>query len=532
MQNRISFAVIGCGRWGRNHVRTLLQVEGAELRYVCDSDAAALAALPQLPSTTEKIDLPARAFEDATLDAVVVATPAVTHYQLAQQALAAGKHVLVEKPLALYVDEAEALVAQARQENRKLMVGHVLLYHPAIQKIRQLIEANELGRLQYLYSNRLNLGSIRSEENILWSFAPHDLSVLQYLIGAQPIHIDAYGGTFVQPGIQDVTLTTLAFPENVKAHIHVSWLHPFKEQRLVVIGDKNMVVFEDTRSEDKLRLCAKGFDVISGETTKREGEFTPVAFDATPPLQLELEHFCDCIANDITPRTDGLHGVAVLRMLSEAQRALENNANKVRAARTSLTKSDSQGVHPTAIVDENVTIGTGSKIWHFSHLLSGAQIGEYCSIGQNVVVGNNVRIGNQVKIQNNVSVYEGVELEDFVFCGPSMVFTNVLDPRSEFPQRGSEHYHKTLVRTGATLGANCTIVAGVTIGEYAFVGAAAVVTKDVAAYAQVVGNPAKQTGWRCRCGEKLPSAAKQDLVCSRCEQGYRQENGALIPQTA
>ena len=176
-------------------------------------------------------------------------------------------------------------------------------------------------------------------------------------------------------------------------------------------------------------------------------------------------------------------------------------------------------VHESAYVDDNVTIGARTKIWHFSHIQSGSKIGRKVSIGQNVNVGNNVSIGDFVKIQNNVSVYEGVTLEDYVFCGPSMVFTNVIDPRCKYPQRGAEFYHKTLVKTGASIGANATIVCGNTVGRHAFVGAGAVVTKDVPDYALMVGVPAKRVGWACECGEILPKF-KQEIKCSRCGIAY------------
>ena len=176
-------------------------------------------------------------------------------------------------------------------------------------------------------------------------------------------------------------------------------------------------------------------------------------------------------------------------------------------------------IHPSAFVDDGCTIGKGTKIWHYSHIQSHARIGEKCSVGQNVNVGNNVKIGNFVKIQNNVSVYEGVELEDYVFCGPSMVFTNVLNPRCEFPQRGSDFYHRTLVKRGASIGANATIVCGNTIGRYAFIGAGAVVTKDVPDYALVVGNPGRIVGWMCRCGNKL-HFKDGNASCSKCQRNY------------
>ncbi|MEG8988469.1 acyltransferase [Ignavibacteria bacterium 4148-Me] len=184
--------------------------------------------------------------------------------------------------------------------------------------------------------------------------------------------------------------------------------------------------------------------------------------------------------------------------------------------------------HESAYIDENVEIGEGTKIWHFSHIQSGARIGKFCVIGQNVNIGNNVIIGNYVKIQNNVSVYEGVTLEDYVFCGPSMVFTNVLNPRSLYPQKGSEYYIKTLVKYGATLGANCTIVCGVTIGKFAFVGAGAVVTKDVPDYGLVVGNPAKLIGWMSEAGEKLIFDTNGIAFCKKSNKKYQLKDGIVV----
>jgi len=184
-------------------------------------------------------------------------------------------------------------------------------------------------------------------------------------------------------------------------------------------------------------------------------------------------------------------------------------------------------IHESSYVDDNVQIGEGTKIWHFCHIQAGARVGKYCTLGQNVNVGNNVVIGNYVKIQNNVSVYEGVILEDYVFCGPSMVFTNVIDPRSKYPQRGAEFYHKTLVKMGTSIGANATVVCGNTIGRHAFIGAGAVVTKDVPDYALMVGVPARQVGWVCECGEVLPKF-EENVKCPRCGLKYALRGGKLI----
>ena len=528
-ENDFQLAIIGCGRWGKNHIRTAVDLFGAQLRYICDIDENQLKTVRDLaPEAQFTTDLN-RVLSDKDVNAVIISTPAETHYDVARFALEKGKHVLVEKPLALFSYQARELDTLARAKKRVLMVGHLLIYHPAIRKIKELIDQGALGKLEYIYSNRLNLGTVRKEENILWSFAPHDISVLQYLIESNPIDVDATGGIFLQPGIHDVTLTMLRYPNNILAHIHVSWLHPFKEHRLVVIGDKSMIVFEDTRPEDKLILYPKGIDWIRGELIQRDEGFEVVDFESAMPLKLEQQHFFECVVNGTPPLTDGKNGIHVLEILEEAQKKLESKTTEKPAPADTGKPRDSQSyfVHETAVVDDGCEIGEGTKIWHYSHVQSGAKIGSNCSLGQNVNVGNNVRIGNHVKIQNNVSVYEGVELEDYVFCGPSMVFTNVLNPRSEFPQRGSKFYIPTKVKYGASIGANATIVCGTTIGRFAFIGAGAVVTRDVPDYALVVGNPAKIVGWMCRCGAKLDFSDGSSAVCRKCGRQYEKDGMAV-----
>jgi len=522
-------AIVGCGRWGTNHVKTAGKVFGEGLKYVCDLDPKNLERVKEISGGTKCVTHLEEVLKDPEIHAVVIATPAETHYALARQCLEANKNVLVEKPMALFSYQARELDHLATERKRILMVGHLLLYHPAIRKIKQLIQDGTVGKLQYIYSNRLNLGTVRKEENILWSFAPHDISVLQYLIEEDPIEIDAKGGIFLQPGIHDVTLTILRYPRNIHAHIHVSWLHPFKEHRLVVIGDKSMVVFEDSKKQHKLLLYPKGIDWVRGEPQKRDADYQVVDYSHEEPLQLELEHFIQCVKTGTPPLADGKNGIKVLEILEQAQARLESKeaGNGNPKKRFPTGPQQKFFVHETAVVEEGCEIGEGTKIWHFSHIQKGAVIGKNCTLGQNVNVGNKVRIGNFVKIQNNVSVYEGVELEDYVFCGPSMVFTNVLNPRCEFPQRGSEHYRPTVVRYGASIGANATILCGKTIGRFAFIGAGAVVTKDVPDYALIVGNPGRIAGWMCRCGTKL-KFSENIGKCSRCERLYRKTEETVI----
>jgi len=527
--NSFQVAVVGCGRWGRNHAKTSRRIFGASLRYLCDIDPANLEKVKDVAGEAKLVDSLDHVLQDPEVNAIILATPVETHYALAKKCLEADKNVLVEKPIALFSNQARELEHLAASKRKVLMVGHLLLYHPAVRKIKQLIQEGVIGKLQYIYSNRLNLGAVRKEENILWSFAPHDISVLQFLIEDDPVEIDAKGAIFLQPGIHDVTLTTLKYPRNIHAHIHVSWLHPFKEHRLVIIGDRSMIVFEDSKDENKLVLYPKGIDWINGEPRKREADFQVIEYESTEPLELELRHFGDCVRENRKPLTDGVNAIKVLEILERAQAQLEGHAAEatkepaIKAAKT----EQKFFVHPTAVVDDACQIAEGTKIWHFSHIQKGTVIGKNCTLGQNVNVGSNVRIGNQVKIQNNVSVYEGVELEDYVFCGPSMVFTNILDPRCEFPQRGSEFYVRTLVKYGASIGANATVVCGVTVGRFSFVGAGAVVTKDVPEYALVVGCPARVVGWMCRCGQRLSFDAEA-AECSRCRRAYRKEGDGIV----
>ena len=510
----LGVALIGCGAWGMNHLRVWAEL--GHLRVACDPDPVRLQAVQKLHPELETSLDPVAVLERPDITAVVIATPAPTHAALALRALEHGKHVLVEKPMALTVSEGEQLVAAARHMERVLMVGHVLEYHPAVLKIRQLVDDGTLGRVQYIYSNRLNLGRIRTEENALWSFAPHDIAIVLRLLGGMPEDVACHGGTYLSHGVADVTLTTLRFPNNVRAHIFVSWLHPFKEQRFVVVGDRQMAVFDDTqRWPEKLMLYPHTVDWIGGRVpVAQRAEANPVALDQVEPLWAECAHFARCILQRERPLTGGASGLRVLRVLDAAQRSLEQDS---RPARPLAEAPPPYFVHPTATVDAGAQIGAGTRIWHYTHVMPQASIGRQCNLGQNVFVASRVRIGDGVKIQNNVSVYEGVELEDEVFCGPSMVFTNVLNPRSAI-ERKSE-YRRTLVRRGSTLGANCTIICGVKIGQYALVGSGAVVTKDVPDYALAVGVPARVAGWVCECGERLEFKGEQ-AVCAACGKRY------------
>lgn len=519
-------AVVGAGYWGKNLIRNFYEL-GA-LTAICDSNDLLRANYREKYPEIHFVRSYKEILADHSINAVVLSTPAVTHCELAKQALAEGKHVLVEKPLALTVDEGQEVVSLAEEKEKVLMVGHILQYHSTVVKLKSLIDAGELGKIQYIYSNRLSIGKIRTEENILWSFAPHDISVILMLLGEMPETIYATGGNYLQEQITDVTMTTMDFPSGVKAHIFVSWLHPFKEQKLVIVGDKKMAVFDDV-SKEKLFLYPHKIEWLHRIPVASKAEVELVPIEMTEPLKAECRHFLDCIENGARPNTDGHEGLRVLQVLNACQKSLNNGGGRVELAipkkpneliepnKLKKTIQPSVFVHESSYVDDGVELGQGTSIWHFSHILSGSKIGKNCKIGQNVVIGPRVDIGDGCKIQNNVSIYEGVTLEDNVFCGPSSVFTNVFNPRTHIPRM--KELRQTLVKKGATIGANATIVCGNTIGRYAFIAAGSVVTKDVPDYALMKGNPGRIAGWMCRCGVRLEFSGNS-AVCESCGSAY------------
>jgi len=515
MESKPKVAVIGSGYWGKNLVRNFHQL-GA-LATVCDTRDEALREAEEKfgVGTTKDFD---EVLRDKNINAVVIAAPASQHYQLAKRAMQNGKDVYVEKPLALQVREGEELLELSRKTSRILMVGHILQYHPAVVELKRMVRAGELGRIRYIYSSRLNLGKVRTEENILWSFAPHDISAILYLLNEMPVSLASHGGSFIHQQVADTTLTTCQFKSGVMAHIFVSWIHPFKEQKLTIVGDKAMAVFDDMEPERKLVLYPHRIDWIDRAPVAHKEAAQVVNIPKLEPLRLECEHFLNCVATRETPRTDGQNGVDVLRILQSCEDSVQKGGKPVELVAT----VPKYFAHPTALVDEPCEIGEGTKIWHFSHIMAKSKLGKNCNLGQNVVISPDVTIGNNVKIQNNVSVYTGVILEDDVFCGPSMVFTNVVNPRSHILRR--HEYRQTLVKRGASFGANSTVVCGHTVGKYAFIAAGAVVAKDVPDYALMVGVPAKRIGWMCYCGIRLSESGGK-AECVECGRHYQIENG-------
>ena len=313
-------AVIGCGYWGQNLVRVFHSLQA--LRIVCENVPAradvSRKLAPSVPISEQLVEVLA----DADVEAVVIATPAETHAGIAARALAAGKHVLVEKPLALTYRDGLQLVQQADAAGLVLMVGHILEYHPAVIELVRRARSGELGDIQYIYSNRLNLGKVRTEENILWSFAPHDVAVMLRIVGSMPYEVSATGGAYLQPNIADVTVTNLLFDRGVRGHIFVSWLHPYKEQRLVVVGSKGMAVFDDVSKDRKLVIYDQGIEWIDGQPVPRKKDGEVVALASDEPLREEARHFLQAITNGTRPLTDGESGLSVLQVLQSAQRSL------------------------------------------------------------------------------------------------------------------------------------------------------------------------------------------------------------------
>jgi predicted dehydrogenase len=323
-------AVVGCGYWGKNLARNFAQA-GA-LVASCDENHEALTAQGALYPNVRLIKSFDEVLVDDDLKSVVIATPAAMHYKHVKAAILHGKDVFVEKPLALRYYEGEELVELANEFKAILMVGHILDHHPAVVLLRDFVRRGELGKIRYIYSNRLNLGKVRQEENILWSFAPHDISVITSLLGSEPIEVSAQGGSYLQSGVVDVTVTNMLFSEDVRAHIFVSWLHPYKEQRLVVIGDRKMAVFDDTVAQGKLKIYDKGIEWHEGLPVPRQTAETTLFFDEREPLRIECESFLQCVRERQTPITDGESALRVLRVLEASQTSLERGGIPVPLA--------------------------------------------------------------------------------------------------------------------------------------------------------------------------------------------------------
>jgi predicted dehydrogenase len=327
-QRPLRVAVAGLGYWGPNLARNFASLPGSELAWCCDgSEAIRERHAPAFPSARFTADIDA-ALADETVDAVALATPVPTHAALARRVLAAGKHCFVEKPMAQSAAEAEALVAAARAADRVLMVGHLLEYHPGVAKLKELIDGGDLGRVLYIYGNRLNLGKLRADENALWSLGAHDVSVLLRLAGEEPCEVQARGESYMREGIEDVVFCFLRFPSGLAAHLHLSWLDPHKERRFTVVGETRMATFDDMALEGKITVYDKGFDPHSdsyGEYITRSGDIWSPRLSNEEPLRIECRHFLDSIRHGTTPISDEESGLRVVRVLEALQRSLDES---------------------------------------------------------------------------------------------------------------------------------------------------------------------------------------------------------------
>lgn len=321
----IRVGVVGLGYWGPNLARNFAAIPECEVSWLCDASAEARAKVAQTLTGARLAEDVDELLGDGDLDAVVLATPVPTHAALATRVLEAGKHCFVEKPLATTVADAQLAVDAAARAGKLLMVGHLLEYHPAVTRLKELVEGGELGELFYLYGNRVNLGKLRADENALWSLGAHDVSVVLHLIGEDPIECTAHGRSFVRPGVEDVVFCYLRFPSGVVAHLHLSWLDPHKERRLTVVGARRMATFDDMLLQGKLTVWDKGFDEDArswGEYVARSGESFSPRIGNVEPLRVECEHFVECVRTGAAPRSDGVSGLRVVRVLEELQRSL------------------------------------------------------------------------------------------------------------------------------------------------------------------------------------------------------------------
>jgi predicted dehydrogenase len=322
----ISVGVVGLGYWGPNLARNLAAIPGCEVSWLCDASEEARAKLERSFPGARSTDVIGDLLDDAQLDAVVLATPVPTHAELSVAVAEAGKHCFVEKPLATTAADAQRAVAAAESAQRTLMVGHLLEYHPAVARLKELIDGDELGELYYIYGNRLNLGKLRADENALWSLGAHDVSVALHLIGEEPEECLAHGASYVREGVQDVVFCYLRFPSGIVAHLHLSWLDPHKERRLTVVGARRMATFDDMQIEGKLTIYDKGFDEDTrswGEYIARSGDTFSPRIPNVEPLRIECEHFIHCVRTGETPRSDGHSGLRVVRVLERLQQSLD-----------------------------------------------------------------------------------------------------------------------------------------------------------------------------------------------------------------
>jgi predicted dehydrogenase len=331
----INIAVIGAGAWGKNHIRVFSEIPNVRLKYVCDQDSTKLQSIQKTYPRTKMVQDLAPILQDSEVKGVVVASSALSHFPLAKEILTAGKDLLVEKPMALNTNDAREMVRIAEERERVLMVGHLLIYHPVVDRLKEMLGSGELGKVYYIYTQRVNLGVIRQDENALLSFAPHDLSVILYLLEEEPIVVTAHGESYIQKGIEDVVFLGLQFSDGKMANIHLSWLDPHKLRRITIVGSKKMVVFDDMEATEKLKVYDKGVKNLSYDTygeylSLRFGDITIPSIRMAEPLRAEAEHFIQSIESRKEPKTRGHDGLKVVKILMAAQESLKKKGFPIR----------------------------------------------------------------------------------------------------------------------------------------------------------------------------------------------------------
>jgi len=335
-QDVLSVAVVGAGYWGKNLVRNFATAKRCSLKYVCDLDEKLLAvqkkSFPFIKTSTKLEDV----LGDSEVSAVVIATDVPTHFAVAQKSLQAGKHTYVEKPLTLKASDAKVLIELARAKGLKLMVGHLLEYHPAVTYVKEMVDRGMVGQPYYMYTQRVNLGIVRQDENAWWSLAPHDISVICYLLGSEPVSVAAQGQCFLQKDIEDVVFATVKFEDGKMAHIHCSWLDPHKIRKMTVVGSEKMVVFDDMEASEKVRVCDKGAAIKHDISTSyaevislRFGDIVLPKIPSGEPLSIECKHFIDCVLDGTPIRSDGIDGLRVVRVLEAGQKSLKSNGEPI-----------------------------------------------------------------------------------------------------------------------------------------------------------------------------------------------------------
>ncbi|HEX4071417.1 MAG TPA: Gfo/Idh/MocA family oxidoreductase [Planctomycetaceae bacterium] len=346
---RIGIACVGAGDWGKNQIRVFAALPSADLRYIVDVSPQAVAAMrSRYPDTTVTSDLK-QVLADSAVRAVVIASPAPSHYVAARAALLAGKDVFIEKPMVLELKQGEELVELADRAGLLIQTGHLLLFHPAVAHLKELVHRGELGNLHYIYTQRLNLGTVRTEENALWSLAPHDISLANYLFDAEPTAVSAEGGRFLQQTIEDVAFLHLHYPNNRLAHIHVSWLDPHKTRRVTLVGSRKMAVFDDRDPSEKLRIYDRGVGGESYETfpesfNVRIGDIVIPNISNAEPLRLQAEHFVKCVATRSRPLVGGREGLSVVKTLQDADQLLKaHNDSEVTHSDTDVEPKRQKG---------------------------------------------------------------------------------------------------------------------------------------------------------------------------------------------